>query len=429
MALGGGSFTAQDAILPGTYVNFVSAANSGGYLGNRGVVAFPLELDWGEPLEMIHVTADEFERVCFNLFGYFKSDPEMLPLREIFKHAKEAYIYRLNGEDAAANTYCTAKYPGTGGNNIKTVITNSETASKFDISTYYGDVLVDKQMAASTTADLLENNWVDWKPSVTLATTAGLPCTGGTNGTVANTAYQFFLDVSQSYSFQVMGTDSTNATIKGLFSNFTKRMRDEVGIKFQCVLENYTAADHEGVISITNTADASLTYWVAGALAGCDVSKSISNTIYDGELAVEAEYTQTQLEEALEDGEFIFHWVGDEIRVLEDINTFTSFTSQKGEDFKWNQVIRVLDQIGNDIASIFNTKYLGRIPNDSGGRVSLWNDIVSYHSELQTIRAIENFSADHVEVLPGETKGSVVVTDRVTPISSMDQLYMTVIVQ
>ena len=49
--------------------------------------------------------------------------------------------------------------------------------------------------------------------------------------------------------------------------------------------------------------------------------------------------------------------------------------------------------------------------------------------ELQDIRAIENFSGENVTVEKGDTKKSVVVTDYVTPVNAMEQLYMTVYVQ
>ena len=62
------------------------------------------------------------------------------------------------------------------------------------------------------------------------------------------------------------------------------------------------------------------------------------------------------------------------------------------------------------------------------GRVSLWNDIVKHHEQLQDLRAIENFTSDAVTVLPGETKKAVQVQDRVQPVAAMEQLYMTVIV-
>src|SRR5690606_11090987 len=88
--------------------------------------------------------------------------------------------------------------------------------------------------------------------------------------------------------------------------------------------------------------------------------------------------TQQQLTELLKAGKYVFHRVGEEIRVLEDVNTFTSFTVDKNEDFSMNQVIRVLDQIAIDTANIFNNRYLGKVSNDKAGRISLWNDIVRH---------------------------------------------------
>ncbi len=37
-----------------------------------------------------------------------------------------------------------------------------------------------------------------------------------------------------------------------------------------------------------------------------------------------------------------------------------TFTEEKGKDFSSNQTMRVLDQIGNDVAALFGTKYLGK---------------------------------------------------------------------
>lgn len=88
--------------------------------------------------------------------------------------------------------------------------------------------------------------------------------------------------------------------------------------------------------------------------------------------------------------------------MLTDINTFVSVTDEKSVDFSSNQVMRVLDQIANDIASLFNSKYLGKVQNDASGRVSLWSDIVAHHTQLQTIRAIENFDSSSVTVSQGD---------------------------
>ncbi|MFR7450134.1 MAG: phage tail sheath subtilisin-like domain-containing protein [Butyricicoccus sp.] len=105
--------------------------------------------------------------------------------------------------------------------------------------------------------------------------------------------------------------------------------------------------------------DTSAVYWTTGAESACAVNRSMTNSTY-GEYDIDTNYTQTQLEKAIKAGEFTFHRVGDQTRVLTDINTFVSVTDEKSADFSSNQVMRVLDQIANDIASLFNSKYLAR---------------------------------------------------------------------
>ena len=212
-----------------------------------------------------------------------------------------------------------------------------------------------------------------------------------------------------------------------------KRLRDEMGIKFQLVLHNL-AADYPGTINVKNDvldegwSQASLVYWVTGASAGCEVNRSCQNRKYDGEFTVAADYTQNELKKAIKAGEFTLHKVGADIRVLADINSMVTTSDTQGEIFQENQTVRVIDQIGNDIAVLFNTKYLGVVPNDAAGRISLWSDIVKHHEQLQEIRAIENFSDADVTVELGSSKKSVVVKDLVTVVNAMSKLYMTVTV-
>ena len=142
-------------------------------------------------------------------------------------------------------------------------------------------------------------------------------------------------------------------------------------------------------------------YWTCGVQAACAVNKTNENRVYDGELTVDVDYTQEQLARAVRSGKFMFHRVGDDVRVLMDINTLVTFTEEKKDDFSNNQTVRVLDQIGNDIASMFNTKYLGIMPNDDAGRVSLWNDIVTYNKELARLRAIEDVESKEITVERG----------------------------
>ncbi|HBF5830387.1 TPA: phage tail sheath family protein [Clostridioides difficile] len=433
MALGGGTFVTQNKILPGAYINFISAKRATSSLSDRGIVAMPIELDWGINEEVFQVTSDDFEKYSVKYFGYDYTHEKLKGLRDLFKNIRLGYFYKLNKGVKASCTIATAKYSGIRGNDLKvTVTTNIDDNAKFDVVTLLDNKKVDTQIAKVIT-DLQDNDYITWKKDATLEASAGLVFTGGTNGeAVTGAEYQAFLDKIESYSFNALGCLATTTEIKSLFVEFTKRMRDKVGAKFQTVLYKKSDADYEGVVSVENKikdiglVESSLIYWAAGVIAGCDINKSNTNKKYDGEFDVDVNYTQIQLEEALKTGKFIFHKVGDEVHVLEDINTFVSFTDDKNDDFSSNQSVRVLDQIANDIATLFNEKYLGKVPNDKAGRISFWNDVVKHHKELENIRAIEDFKTDDVSVELGNDKKTVIVSDAVKVINAMSKLYMTV---
>ena len=434
MALGGGTFLTQNKVLPGSYINFVSAQRASASLSDRGYAALPLVLTWGIDDEVFTVESAEFQKDSLKIFGYPYSHEKLKGLRDLFKNIRTGYFYKLNSGNKAECALATAKYKGARGNDLKIVVaTNIDDESKFDVHTFLEFVRVDTQTVGAI-SELTSNDFVEFNSGASLAATSGMPLSGGTNGPeLTGTEYQTALDKLEPYSFNVLGCLSTTPQITDLFVQYTKRMRDEVGAKFQTVVFR-NSADYEGVISLENEAigeenATSLVYWVTGAAAGCAVNKSNTNKLYDGEFEVNTNYKQSELETGIKAGKFMLHKVGDTVRILEDINSFTSITDEKNGDFSSNQTIRVLDQIANDIAVLFNTKYLGNVLNDASGRISFWNDIVKHHQELEAIRALEDFSADDVVVTQGSTKKSVTVSNAVTVVNAMAQLYMTVSVR
>ena len=62
MALGGGTFVTQNKKLPGSYINFVSAAKASATLSERGYATMPLELDWGVENAVFEVTNGDFQK-------------------------------------------------------------------------------------------------------------------------------------------------------------------------------------------------------------------------------------------------------------------------------------------------------------------------------------------------------------------------------
>lgn len=435
MALGGGTFVTQNKKLPGTYINFISAASASATLSERGIATMPLELDWGIDGEVFEVTNGDFQKNSMKIFGYDYTHEKMKGLRDLFLNTKTLYAYKLtSGGTKASNTFAEALRSGVRGNDIKIVIQkNADDTTKFDVKTMLDTVIVDEQTVAAA-GNLVANEFVKFKGTATLAVTAATPLAGGTNGTVNGTAYQNYLDKIESYTYNTMGVVVTDDTTRGLFNSFVKRLRDEMGIKFQLVLYKVNSADYYGTINVKNKvtdtgwSEASLVYWVTGVSAGCEVNKSNQNKKYNGEFTVDTDYTQSELSQAIDAGEFTLHKVGSDVRVLEDINSMVTTSDTQGDIFKDNQTIRVMDQIANDIAVLFNTKYLGVVPNDAAGRTSLWSDVVKHHEQLEEIRAIENFADSDVTVAQGNTKKSVVVTDAVTVVNAMGKLYMTVTV-
>lgn len=470
MALGGGTWLTQNKKLPGTYINFTSKVRASVNMADRGYGAMALELDWGPEDTVFTVTNEDFQKDSMKYFGYDYSADQVKGLRDLFKNLQTGYFYRLNNDaEKASCDLATARYPGIRGNDLEIVLqVNVDDETKYDVETYIKEYVdaaevgtgtvgtastakvetrscIDKQTVSGWN-DLEDNDFVIFKREglISEAVTAGTPLTGGTNGTaVTALQYQNFLDKIEPYYFNALGCVSTESTIQDLLIQFTKRLRDEVGAKFQLVIQGRQNVDYEGVISIQNKVTdegenpASLVYWVTGAEASCAVNASCTNKTYDGDFTVDTNYKQSDLEKAITDGMLIFHRVTDpvdgdivgDVNILRDINTFTSFSKSKNEDFSSNQVMRVLDQHAIDIARLFNKTYLGKEPNDEAGRTALWGDIVAYEKEMQRIRAITNFNPDDVPIpTMGQSKEVVLSEYAIQPVMCMEKLYMNLVI-
>lgn len=454
MALGGGTWQFQNKVLPGAYINFESQVKANASLVDRGYCAMPIEMDWGPENQVFAVESGDFQDKSLTYFGHAYAEDELKGLRDLFLNAKTCYFYRMtNGAAKATGTLGTAKYGGSRGNAITVVVAeNVDEEDKFDVSTYLTvegtRTIVDTQTVADKT-ELVDNDFVVWTPPASgedkaLTANAGDVFKGGTDGeAVTSLQHQNFLSAIEPYYFNTLGVVTTDSVIQRLYTSFVKRMRDDVGMKFQLVLYDFPTADYEGVISTPNkvldsgVSPASLVYWLTGAEAACKVNASCTNKTYDGEFTVYTGYSQTELNHGVQNGQLMFHRVTDptagdvtgDVNVLTDINTFTSTTKHKTDDFSKNQVIRVLDQIAIDVARLFNRTYLGKEQNEDDGRTAFWGDLVDYYQSLQKVRAIQNFKPEDLPIPEqGKSKVDVVTSHVVQPVCCMEKLYMAVTV-
>lgn len=435
---GGGTFLTQNKVLPGAYINFQSVASASSTLSDRGYGALGLELDWGPDNSIFTVTQEDFQEDPRPYFGYDYTDDAMKGLRDLFLNLKTGYFYRLNsGGVQASCTFAKAKYSGVRGNNIQIIVAaNVDDTSKFDVTTYFDGDKVDQQSGVSDISELTDNDYVTWTSGATLAVTAGTTLTGGTNGNAATgESHSAFLTALEAYSFNTLGCLATDDTVKELYLAFVKRMRDDVGTKFQLVGFQMNNPDYEGIINLdTSVSDngwpaSSLVYWLTGAEASCAVNRSCTNKTYDGEFTPVCDTKASQLESDIDDGYLVFHSVNGTVRVLKDINSFVSFTKYKTRDFSLNQVIRVLDQIGNDVALLFEKTYLGKVNNNTAGRTDFWDDLCDYAKQLLQIEAIQDFDTSDITVTAGDEKEAVLTTFNVNPTCAMEKLYMYVYVE
>jgi len=224
-------------------------------------------------------------------------------------------------------------------------------------------------------------------------------------------------------------------TNKTTIATWIKAMRSEEGVKIQCVLANHVA-DSEAIINVTQgvkltdgttLTEAQATAWVGGATAGANINQSNTGKKYVGAIDVVPRMTKTEMEAAITAGEFIFKVdTAQNVTAVYDINSLTTVTVDKGKQLTKNRVIRTIDGINNDIVEIFESNYVGKVNNNADGRSLLRATLIEYFNELQSMSAIQNFTAEDVTVSAGTDSDAVVIACYIQPVDSVEKMYITV---
>ena len=444
--MAGGTWLAQNKIRPGAYINFKSVPRPVSMVGTRGVVAIPLSLKWGARDEVIEIYSDELLTTkSLELLGFTAFDNDSKLIREALRYSYKALVYRMDsgGENAAGTidgADISAKYPGTVGNNITIAVKEAVFGDDlFDVETYFNGDIKDVQTVKES-SELVGNDWIDFQPKdEPLSPTAGITLNGGEDGIVhEKTAYPKFFEIMQDRTWNTMAVPTADATVKANAVTYIKNLRDGQGKYRQIALCDYRIADYEGVVSskqgIINTSGERIepeefVCTVAGMTAGAEITQSNTyKTVIDAADIINP-IDDHDIETELIRGNFVIRRSSydDGIVIIEqDINTFTSVTPEKNRDFSKNKIIRVLDDIGNQVKFIFETQYIGKVPNDDIGRNVFRNQILSYLLELQGIRAVTNVEPEDIVVELGMELDSVVANMWVQPVDVMEKLYMTV---
>ena len=448
--MAGGTWTTQNKVRPGVYINFKSAPESSPNVGSRGTVAICEPMSWGPvgKVQKIPVTEILAYGGAVPYCGYDISDENAMFLREICKGTDRTpapttiLLYRPaadSSESASADISpltITAKYPGTRGNDISISVVAGD-ASDFTVNTIVDGDIVDSQ-TARTVEELKANDWVTFSGSGGLAANSGTALEGGADGTVQDAAYTTFTQNIEPYRFDILIYDGDEETVRTNLAAFIKRLCEENGQYCQLVASGFeTPPDSRYVIGVesgvtlsdgTTLTSNQTCWWVGGAEAGANASQSLTYASYPGAVDVSPRMTSTQIAAALGDGELVLSEEFGKVKIEQDINSLTTFTADIHKEFRKNKVVRLCNSIANDLYLNFSQNYIGIVNNNETGRGLFKSAIVAYLLELQGNQAIQNFDAADVEVLPGTELDSIVVNIAIQPVDAVEKIYMTVVV-
>lgn len=449
--MAGGSFQSQNKIRPGAYIKFQGVPSNDNIVGSRGIVTMAAPIGWGPEDELIKVTvADLYSNKLEKILGFNVYSASAKLFKAALENAHTLLVYRADKGgtkasvqiDVASNKKLkvTAKYAGTTGNNISISIKEAF-AGGYSVNTFLGSTQKDSQIVTDI-KDLVANDFVTFEGEGVISQAAvNTLLTGGTNGTPNNQMYTEYLAKLKTTQFDTLAAfkiGDTELFNGGTIKEFIQEMRETRGIKCQAVINNYVAANYEGVISTYNQgvkyADGTeltaeeFVVWMAGATAGADVTESNTYKVVANAVEVTGNVLEDDIETLITSGYIIISKRRDGAIVVEkDINTLVNLRDDVTDAFKENKVIRLLDAVANHIALDFEQNYAGKVVQDANGRALFKASIISYLTELQNSGAIINFnSSTDVSVEAGEQVDAYYSEIYIQPTYSVDKLYMIV---
>lgn len=443
--MAGGTFDKTvGKVRPGTYVNFVSSAQDSIKGASRGTVIIPLaNTDYGPAGEMITLTGAAPDAARAKL-GYSVYDDDtagnMLLIREAFKNASTVIVYICTeGSAAAAGTggglSATAKYKGTRGNKLSYSVT-ANPVDGFDVEVYLDGSKVELYEGIADATALADSSYITFAAEGTagLVAVAGVTLTGGKDTETANADITAFLEAADSLKFNTMAFPFADSSLQASVKTKVKYMRENEGKKVQAVVANMTSPDYEGIINVTNSYaldDVELTAvqataFVAGMTAGASYTESNTYRSVEGAVSVVDAKSHEQAVAAINKGEFFFSVSEAGAVVVEyDINSLITFADGKGEDYRKNRVLRVLDSFNDSLMLNF-------LPNKYDNNSTGWDimegvgkSILKLYYEAGAIDDVDydnDFLVDRENSAGDRTYFNV----SIKPVDSAEKLFFTV---
>ena len=485
--MAGGTWKVQNKVRPGVYINVKSNGKPTVTTPLGRLLMFQNKpLGWGKN-GIIELTAtSDFTA----LTGHKNTDEVLAPVHEALKNAETVLLLNdFTGGAKATGTKSgvytvNAKYAGEQGNNISVSFVPSPLADGANtqdvtVTTIFGTKQVDQvkitlpkantdaiAKAGLTKEEQLEihNDYVDITFGTPAEVTSELAAkgeyplytaifngltqnatnvtlTGGTSGT--NNVVNDMDDYLENEYYAVATTAGweESSNIHKLLAEEIKILRENVGIKVRAVVPNSTgvAYNYEGVSTVLNgyvLNDGTVispniaAARFAGMSASATPDQALTYTQLDDAVEASPKLNNDKTIEALNAGQIVFTTLaGSRVVIEQDINSLTKFTSEKSRDFSKNRIIRTLDEICTNTTQTFETSFLGKVSNNEYGRDLFKANRVSYLSDLESRNMIRDFDPNDLSLAQGNDKDAVLMNLYVTPVDSMEKLYVNLVVR
>lgn len=216
------------------------------------------------------------------------------------------------------------------------------------------------------------------------------------------TAAQAYLETIKSDYLAVPAIAATETTA---FAAWVKTCRDSKGRKFKAVLP-HTVADHEGIINFdtddikvgeTTYTAAQYCSRIAGLIAGTPLTMAATFAVLS-EVDDVPHHTDPELDDLIGTGKFVLFNDGEKVKVARGVNSLTTVTKDKGEDFQKCKIVDIIDQIYSDVKTTGNDNYIGKYSNNYDNKCLLVAAINAYLTSIAKTELLDSDETNSVGV-------------------------------
>ena len=208
------------------------------------------------------------------------------------------------------------------------------------------------------------------------------------------------LDLIQAVKWNWICNPTSTGTEQADLSSWVVAQRNNKRKTFKAVCAKQ-AADHEGIVNFctddivaengtdengdpvyTTYNAVQYTARIAGILAGLALDRSAT---YFSLTEVQSVESYTDIEERIDKGQLLLfdEQDGNGVKIARACNSLITFTTDKGEDFRYIKIIEALDMITDDIRDTFKKYYVGKVINDYNHKMLFITAVLVYFDEIK----------------------------------------------